>query len=450
LFVVHKFDLKKILAFALPLLLFAIPLILFHVVNLFGLNELKIGFLTIPKLPHYRSDDLEWSPFYNSIKTFCENTLLYDKVAFNSIPKFGNIYIISIPFLGIGVVYMLYKCVKSFVKRSFCAHTLIINWIICVYVTAEFLGTGGPAVYHVNSIYMCYLLAIVEGIYVVFLFIRKYSRVFSNIFAGVLCVAYICQFAMFAKYYFYDYTNDTYLIDLFNFTFDDVLDYMESELPEGVSERTTYIVDGNQTYIFYLGSEQLSPYEYNKIESDDDYYESGLRTQSYENYRFDFPEEFDPAGNYIVPETSTEYIEMYEAYGLKAEHIGTHYLFWNDMLSGDESNGMVSITWDHGIDDSGVLVVDDSDKTVLSGWATDEDYDLVWDDIIVQVGDTYYVAEKMERKDVADAIGNEAILNCGFHITMDTDVVKNADYIRITCIDYDDNISWYGVIGIGE
>jgi hypothetical protein len=450
LLVVRKFDLKKFIAFAVPLCLFAIPLILFHVENLLGLDEFKLGFLTITKLPHYRGDELEWSQVYDNITVFWKNTLFYDKVAFNSIPKFGNIYRISIPFLIIGIACMLFQSIKSLIKRCYCVYTLIIIWIICVYVTAVFLGTGGPTVYRVNSVFMCYLLAIAEGIYVVFLFVRKYSSLFSYIFAGVLCVAYICQFVLFAKYYFCDYTNETYLIDLFNFKFDDVLDYMDSELPDGVSARTTYVVDGNQTYIFYLGGEQLSPYEYNKLESEEDYYAFWLWTQSYKNYRFDFPEEFDPAGNYIVPETSTEYIKMYEEYGLKAEHIGTHYLFWNDMLGGEESNGTVSISWDHGIDDSGLLVLDDSDKTVLSGWATDEDYDLVWDDIIVQVGDAYYVAEKMERKDVAEAVGNDAIMNCGFHITMDTEMVKNADYITITCIDYDDNISWFGVIGIGE
>jgi hypothetical protein len=445
--VVRRFDIKKLAVMAVPMFVLAVPLILFHLINIFELGTIKIGIFTIPQLYNYRSGDLSFADLKQNITVFWRNTLLYDSVRFNSIKKYGNIYMVSIPFLIVGLLHGIYITIKSLKHREMSKFAFVVMWMISVYLTAIFLGSGGPTVYRVNSVFICYLLFIVNGILVIFRFIKNYKMALAKVYLVALCCIYICMFVGFSKYYFCNYTDDTYLIDLFNFTFDDVLNYMENELPDGVAERTTYIGGGNQTYIFYLGGELISPYDYNKL-VDDKPYTLWLWTQSYKNYRFDFPEEIDPTGNYIVPETSDEYVQLYEKYGFEKIHIGTHYLFWNSMLSYEASDATAVISWDHGLDDDGMMTIDESDNTVLSGWAINSQYGKIWDDIIVEVDGVYYVADKMERQDVADIMGSDIFLNCGFHVTIDTQLVDVADKIRFICIDYDDRACYVQTINI--
>ena len=244
----------------------------------------------------------------------------------------------------------------------------------------------------------------------------------------------------FSKYYFFDYTEDTYLIDLFNFKFDDVLSYIDENMPASVKERNTYVLGVNQTYIFYLGSTMTSPYEYNELVQDNSY-TLWLWTQIYKNYRFYFPEEFDPpkefdpSGNYIVPETSENYINQLEEHGLEKLHIGNYYLFWNQILCSDESNAQAIMSWDHGAL-NGKLVPDDGDNSVLSGWAINLTNASPWDDIIAWANGKYYVAKKMERTDVTEVLNNESLLMSGFYIT-----IPSSDFIegkvRVYFIDYD-------------
>ena len=431
---------KQIVIMAVPLFLLALPLILMHITNMLDLGEITIGIFTIPKLYRYRSDDLSWQSIGRKLIGFFKTTLMYDNVRFNSIKSFYNMYAISIPFILLGMGHGIVQLIKSLKRKQWNAYVCIVLWMISVYVTGVFISTGeGPNVYQVNSTFLIYLFFSVDGMLIVYRFFVKKREKLAKISAGICIGVYVCFFASFVKYYFCDYTNDTYLIDLFNFQFDDVLGYMEKELPEEVAERVTYIGDGNQTYIFYLGSTLTTPYEYNQL-IDDRPYTLWLWSQSYKNYRFNFPEEIDPLGNYIVPETSIDYIQKYDQYGFEKVHIGTHYLFWNAMLNIEESTAKAVISWDHGVVDENI-VLDDGEITVLSGWGLNASYGTVWDDIIAYVDGKYYRAEKMERKDVAEILQNEALEMSGFHLIIPTKDVQKGN-VKIKFIDYKNNVCY--------
>lgn len=435
-----KISIKQVFFMAIPLFLLAAPLMLMHFINMFGLEEMRLGIFTIPRLYRYRSDDLSLQVVGKNLLGFFQTTLMYDDVPFNSIPFFGNMYFLSIPLILTGLGHGIWLFVQALKKRCWEPQIVMILWTASVYITGIFIGTGdGPNVYQVNSIYLAYLFFCADGMLVLYLFVKKICRKLAQ--AGLpICIGiYCCLFAVFTKYYFFDYTDDTYLIDLFNFKFEDVLVYMKNELPERVAERTTYIGDGNQTYIYYLGSTMISPYDYNILE-DDKPYTLWLWTESYQNYRFNFPEEIDPSGNYIVPETSTEWITLYEQYGFEKEHIGTHYLFWNSILDEEVSSAQAVVSWDHGVID-GKIVMDNSENTVLSGWALNMDYDIVWNDVIACVDGEFYPAEKIERKDLADVLQNDVFLMSGFRLIIPNDVLKKGN-VKIIFIDYDHKVCY--------
>lgn len=179
----------------------------------------------------------------------------------------------------------------------------------------------------------------------------------------------------------------------------------------------------------------MSPYEYNVL-ADDKPYTLWLWTQSHKNYRFYFPEIIDPSGNYIVPDTADSQIDLYEQYGFKKEHIGRNYLFWNDLLGETQSGVEAVVEWGHGIVEENI-VTDEGENSFLSGWSLNTSYGTTWDDIVAVVDEKdYYVAEKFDREDVSNILKNEDLIQCGFRITVPSEVIRNREVMRIVFIDY--------------
>jgi hypothetical protein len=441
---IKKVNWKQTISFCLPLLFLAFPLILFHIVNMFDLDEFKLWIFTIPKLYRYRSDDISFEGIVRNIKYFFQYTLIYDGVKNISIKKYTTMYYISLPFIAIGAVDYMFSIFKSIKQRRYNYRTFIIIWLLAMFVVGISLGSDGPMAYRMNAVYTVYWILIVDGIKALYEIFKKYKVIFAKLFVGIVIVCYGLSFVSFAKYYFCDYTQDTYLLDWYNFKLNDPIDYL-NEQGEDISNRTTYIGGMNFTYIFFLGSEEISPMEYNEL-VDDKPYTLWLWTQSYKNYRFDFPEEIDPTGNYIVPETCLDYIELYEQYGFEGTHVGQYYVFTNPWLEYDGDNVEAIISWDHGVDESGHVILDEGDVSVISGWALDGTYGKAWDDIIVEVDGEYYVANKMEREDVATIMGNQDLILCGFHVTIDTTKIDVAQMVRVIYINYNEKSCYVQVL----
>lgn len=428
-----KAKLKNIVCMGIPIFILAIPLMLFHYINMFGLDELQIGIFTIPKLYLYRSGDLSWECVKNNIVLFFKYTLFNDNIRFNSVEGYYNMYFVSIPFIIIGLFHAFYKLCVSVKNHEWTPYVMFAFWTVSMLAVGIFLE-GGPTIYRVNAIFAAYLIFTVDGIYFVYKIIAKYRAQVAKIFVGIVAVLYLGSFVLFARYYFTKYTQDTYMIDLFDFTFQNVLDYMEEDMPENVKYRTIYVGPGNQTYIYYLGGSYTSPYDYNVL-ADDKPYTLWQWTQSYKNYRFYFPEEIDPLGNYIVPEVASECIDLLEQYGFSKEHVGTFYLFWNDMVEQKQSNAEAVTSWDHGVN-NGVICMESGDSTTVSGWSINSTVGKVWDDAFIEISGKYYAADKMDREDVASNMGSDLFLKCGIHFTIDNETLKQADSARIVFVNY--------------
>lgn len=425
-----KVTFKQVIIFFIPLVILAAPLIIFHAINMFDMNELQIGIFTIPKLYRYRSDDLVIEDIWKNSVLFFKNTLTFDNLRFDSVEGYCSMYIVSIPFILTGMCDGVHRLVVSVRNRKIDCYVPVLIWFLCVFLTAMFIGVGGPSIYRVNSVFMSYLIFAVDGLVLAFNLFRRNMKKFAKVFCGILAMTYMVSFVSFGIYYFTKYTEDTYMIDLFDFKFDEVIDFMENELPEGVSDRCTYYGEGNQTYIYYLGSTKTSPYDYNKLE-DDTPYTLWLWTQSYKNFRFYYPDKIDPVGNYIVPEVSLESVRYFEEYGFKKEHIGTHYLFWNDMLDNQESNTEAVISWDHGINEGKIVTDGEQSDVIISGWAIDKTYGKIWDTVVLKTDNDCFTADIMERADVADALGDEQFADCGFSISVPASIIENSEHIAI-------------------
>ncbi len=436
----RKVTMRQVLEMGIPMFFLAFPLILFQLVNMTDGREMKLGIFTITKLYGYRGSEVALKEIAENLWKFFKYTLGHDYVRFNSVPNFYNMYAVSIPIIVLGFVSAVRKAVISGKQRVLNPLYFIVAWFVSVYAVGITLSTGGPTIYRMNAVYVAYALLWIEGLTVVIQVVgRLTKKTVRHLIYGCGIAGYLIAFLSFGKYYFTDYVKDTYLIDLFNFTFEDVLVYIEDELPQGVSDRMTYIGDGNQTYMFYLCSTMTSPYDYNETPGEASQ-DLTRWTESFKNYYFNFPEKIDPAGNYIVPDTSARYVEEYEAYGMEKIHIGNHYLFWNPWLSEEVSNTENLISWDHGMDTGqGIIVYDEGDSTTISGWALDVTHMKKWDDVIIEVDGKHIVAEKMKREDVAKAMKNDELTECGFTLRIPNEVLQSADRVKVRFINYEED-----------
>ena len=79
---------------------------------------------------------------------------------------------------------------------------------------------------------------------------------------------------------------------------------------------------------------------------------------------------------------------------------------------------------------------DSVERTVLSGWALDAVNGKPWDSIILKADNIYVTADKMVRTDVAEMLADDSFEQCGFHFDLDSEMLRDAENIRIIFINY--------------
>ena len=217
-----KVNIKQLFAMWIPIVFMAIPLVLFQIINMFDLDEMHIGIITIPKLYRYRSDEISLMGMFENLKRFFKYTLIYDGIQYNSIRKYPSMYLISIPFIFIGLLHTIYNSFNNIKKKTYDKWSIILFWFLAMFITGIFLGEGGPIVYRMNAVYGTYLLFTVKGIRIIYEWIKSRYKIIAKIFIKIVAFAYFVLFIFFINYYFRHYTQDTYLLDYFNFTYADV------------------------------------------------------------------------------------------------------------------------------------------------------------------------------------------------------------------------------------
>lgn len=115
-----RIKIKNAIIASLIAIVISIPMILFVVINTFDLNEINIGFVTIPRVYQNRFQSVTtifssnfissiWMNLINNLKIILTQT---DGLAYNSLKFFGIMFIVSWPFTIIGII----NCFKN---RSF-------------------------------------------------------------------------------------------------------------------------------------------------------------------------------------------------------------------------------------------------------------------------------------------------------------------------------------------
>lgn len=180
----------------------ATPIILMSIVNMLNLPTIQIGKLTIQNFEYFTrtSDMLVFSE--DKLQTFQENSkylwnLLIkqnDKLVWNSFPKYGTIYLISMPFVSCGIIATLIQYFKCKEKCNSLSIVLIIALLVCLLCG---ILINKININRLNAVWYILLIFNAIGIYELVNIIK-----FKKITTFVIIFIYAFSFASFIKYYY--------------------------------------------------------------------------------------------------------------------------------------------------------------------------------------------------------------------------------------------------------
>lgn len=294
-YLIHKKEItiKKSIIYLLIMFVICIPIILYIAINTFGLNQISIGKVTIPKLLVNRYDEVS-TVFSGNIIENCVDNLLAtlrililqtDGLEWNAISQFGMFYIISIIFFIIGVKASLEKHKDNIYNQ-------IMNiWMIAAIVLSAFCDAN---INRINIIMIPCIYYIVVGIYE---FLNKYK-------VATLCLGtiYIVLFAEFM----YVYTSKDYN-EYYTFTsgVEGVVDYCNS-----LDEDTVYCqYSFKEPFIYFMFYGETDVHEY--LDTVQYYEESRTfdNIKSFGKYKFYLPSEIKENSVIIVQKDTEKYYD---------------------------------------------------------------------------------------------------------------------------------------------
>lgn len=296
LFITKKLSIKQLVIHLSTTTLISLPMILFVIVNYFDLNTLKIGPITIPKLPTVRFKEITavgsglegniFSNFINNIKMLLTN----DGNVLNYTIPYGLFFCnwLTIPLIIIGIIFSFRKQITHNVidsqaqtDASFCYK--LMNCFFMASLLLMFMVDG--AINRINVIFIPLVFYTSVGI----LALGKAWFIPT--------VTYVILFAFMLQYYFTDYQNY-------------ISFYMNVGLEEAIvdsSNKELYIDSSiNQPYIFYLLYNKVpTPYYIENVQKSNE--NAMFQTiNSIGNVYFTIPTQLDVNNVYIFRNSTLE------------------------------------------------------------------------------------------------------------------------------------------------
>ena len=439
LFYVKKLNFSRLLCLGIPMGMLACPLILVQIVNLFDLEEMNIWGITISKLFFYRGSDISFSNLSLSSIINCLRCIFgYDALPYNSVAEYGTVYYLSIPFVLIGLIKCFYEFKKGIKERTWKLESIFVVWFLIMFVCGCCMEVN---VNRVNGIYISVLFFLVEGV-VWLLSFWKGQKVQTYALMGIT-VAYVVLFILFLGFYFGGGYQQKYEpLDFFNYSLEEAIE-TQNRL-QTVGDKTVYIGEVNQTYVYYLSALQVSPYEYHAVNvlDESDYESISEWGKTFSKYRFYLPENIDFSADYIVGKEDVAYCEKLEQAGFSKYETEHYYIYQFDLNSFERVEGNDMIQWNAGVNETNTIVlnevaqdVNDEPSVVLVGWTYNRKNDTVWDSVYITIGEKEYIAEIIDRTDVVELTGREELLRTGILCIIPVKELEDCTEIRIICID---------------
>lgn len=273
-----KIQLKQAFISFLIVAIIDLPILGYLIINTFDLEQVNLGMITIPKLPVNRYEEqtslFEGNVLFNIWQNFCHSVKLLilqdDGLAWNQVSGYGMYYIISVPFLIVGLVFCFKK---NQLKNEF--DTVMNVWFLTAFLLLFALKEAN--INRINVLIFPLIYAIVTGLHVVLL--KK-----NRILLGVICLIYLLSFGGFLVSYchaepenYWTFTDDI----------EDVIQYVDS-----LDKEIYFEYAFKEPYIYVLYYTQFNTKEF--VETVQHFDENNLgnfeNVKAFGKYHFYLPE----------------------------------------------------------------------------------------------------------------------------------------------------------------
>lgn len=182
------------------LFLLALPLLLFLLVNWGWMDEIRLPFLSIPRLLYMRSGEFSFSRIPENAANLLGIFLKQgDGLPWNGTEKFGLFYYGTLPFFLVGVYYAVREMARGMGQGELCPISFLLVQLLAGVLQGLVIDVN---VNRVNSLWMPVVLLAAVGFW--YLCSRADCRALV-----VPLVLYAALFARFERYYFTDYARET-------------------------------------------------------------------------------------------------------------------------------------------------------------------------------------------------------------------------------------------------
>lgn len=185
-------------AAALILAVMALPLLLFLAVNSGLMDEIRLPFMSVPRLLYMRSGEISFAEIPENLKNLWQIlSRQTDGLPWNYAGKFGLYYRITFPFIIFGVISMavsIYTCAKG---KRFCPEVLVLIQLLAGLIVGALIKVN---VNRVNIIFIPLLITAALGVYM-------FCALFGKRLIYAAAVLYLLMFAPFSHWYFTDYAE---------------------------------------------------------------------------------------------------------------------------------------------------------------------------------------------------------------------------------------------------
>lgn len=344
-----RISLKQTLVFMVPAVIIAIPLILVQVVNIWQLEDMHFGLMTIPRIIDYRLKEVSLSEIKPNITWIFRSLFTADNQEFDSFPQFGALYMFSIPVIIAGFLITLVRTVKAAgAGRCIFDGVILLYFAVMMGIALVLLGV---TTYRINSIFFELAFFIVVAIDACLTAglrgckgdrgqvatkekqdvdcssiaregMKPERKTGVSLLAGTLgmglILAYAVSASFFLSYYFNGYERDYLPQRLFSEDPGEVYEFLESRSDE-IRARTTYVGGSNEAYAYYLLTMGISPYNYdvNTLGNNGDG----------EKFVFYAPEPYDRSCNYVFYMAEPKCRRQLEELGFTEYRIGNYSVF---------------------------------------------------------------------------------------------------------------------------
>ena len=176
----------------------ALPLMLFMLVNKGVINEIRLPFISIPKLVYFRASEISFQEIPENFMNLW-NILKRqsDGLPWNCIRNFGLFYPVTLAFFFVGLVENIWQTVRDVKSRKLGLSFFMLVWLLAAFTIGILISVN---VNRVNLIFIPIIVMAAQGIIIAFSYIHP-KLIYVPLVAYLLC------FANFEREYFTIYKD---------------------------------------------------------------------------------------------------------------------------------------------------------------------------------------------------------------------------------------------------